>query len=130
MVVTYDDFTNDPRYASFGKLGDELVQGYLNDANDDCPESVWKNPNRRARAIKLLTAHRLTLASQTGADSVMPGFVAGQMTSLSTSQGSNSASFGAVTGVGAIGDELLQLTIYGQELSRLRRSLMTIGFVV
>lgn len=130
MIVTYDDFTNDPRYESFGKLDEGLVQGYLNDAIDDCSDSIWRNPNRRIRAIKLLTAHRLTLASQAGSESVMPGFATGQLTSLSASQGSNSFSFNPVSGVGASGDELLQLTIYGQEFLRLRRSLMTLGMVI
>jgi hypothetical protein len=130
LIVTYDDFSNDPRYESFGTLDEGLVQVYLYDAIADCAPSVWRNPTTRIRAVKLLVAHRLTLASQAGEDAVLPGFASGQMTSLSTSQGSNSASFSPVTGIGSTGDELLMLTIYGQEFLRLRRSLPTVGFVV
>jgi len=130
IVVTYIDFTSDPRFESLENLDEPLVQVYLDDAHADCPTSVWRNAARRVRAIKLLTAHRLTIASQAGVDSTQPGFVAGQLTSLSSSQGSNSVGFSDVSQVGNSGDELLLLTLYGQEFLRLKRSLMTLGFVV
>lgn len=125
LAVSYDDFLGWRDFADiFGDRAQSLVEDYLADAEADCPAGVWTT--KQSRSIKLLTAHRLTIAQSVEDSS---GFVGGQISSMSVSQGSQSLSFGGVAD-STLGGEQLARTVYGQEYLELRKRLPVVGFVV
>jgi hypothetical protein len=127
MAVTVDQFLNDDRYAGFSDFSYEAIATTLAEAADDLPDSVWP-ATMKDRAIKLLACHRLTKQRNAGELGVA---IAGNLTSISVSQGSESASFAGSTGDRLADPEGLMDTPCGQELLALRRRVMgnLTGFV-
>ncbi len=120
MTVTYATFIADPRHAPFANTFSETyITEVLTEVVDDLPVNVWGDGTLRDRATKLWTCHRLTVAqnAQSGVA------VAGNVTSLNVSQGSQSASFSG--GSNNPNDpEGLTDTVCGRELLALRRRVM------
>ena len=115
MTVTVDQFLNDDRYAAFSnEFSDDVISIILQEAGDDLPDDVWLN--LKDRATKLLACHRLTV--QQNAQSGVA--IAGNVTSLSVSQGNESISFSGGSGDRDADPEGLTDTPCGRELLKLR----------
>ena len=129
MAVSYATFIADDRYSQFAtSVSQTLVETILSEAESDTPVKFWGT--KQDRAIALLTAHRLTkwLQTQAGTGNTS-GAAIGGITSLSSSQSSQSVSFESTSGSALEGFEGLETTFYGQEYLRLRRSLAPTGFL-
>jgi Protein of unknown function (DUF4054) len=90
-------------YPEFNNQPPSLVQAYLDDAEVECPESIWGA--RQQTAVSLLTAHRLAARVANVARMI-----------------------GAADG-GLYGNDI-ESTIYGQEFARIRAQLPISGFVI
>jgi len=132
LLLSYDAFSNDPfvlwlagQNADFSGLlqgNEELVSQFLEEAQAFCNEN-WGD--RRLKGIMYLTAHLMLDLVQ---PQLVPGFISGQITSLSVSQGSNSTSWSAANTNPRL--EQLALTLPGQQYLRLRERVPVSGFVV
>lgn len=121
-IITVSQFLADPRYSGFDAYDEDLISAYLDDAEADTTHEGW-GTTLRVRGIKLLTAHWLTMYTTTLADGIAPANVS----SISSSQGSQSLSFGDFK---TENNAFLEATIYGSEYLKLRKRLSVTGFVV
>ncbi|MGC8710961.1 MAG: DUF4054 domain-containing protein [Leptodesmis sp.] len=118
MTVTLDQFLADDRYAEFSSdFSDETIAAILAEAADDLPSDVWLN--LKDRATKLLACHRLT-TKRNAAEGGLGVAIAGNLTSLSVSQGNESVSFSGGTGDRDSDPEGLMDTVCGREFLKLR----------
>jgi hypothetical protein len=133
-AITYDDFVAVPKFRGFAVENfddQDLLTQLLNEAEQDVNEEYYGS--KTARAIMLLAAHRFELSPAKSTVAVADGAVAaklsaaGQLTSISVSHGSNSASFAQTTGKSK--EEYLSQTLWGQELLEIQRSLPVLGMV-
>ena len=122
-LIDATDYLGDSRYQQFSSIGTDTVQAVLVDAEQDCPIGVWGD--RVLRGIKLLACHRLTQQQNQQAGVA----IAGSVSSLNVSQGSQSVSFsgGAST---AEDPEGYASTVCGQEFAKLYKGLAVTGFVI
>lgn len=119
MAVTVDQFLGDDRYSSFGdSFSEETIAAILSEVDDDLPLDVWPVP-LRDRAIRLLACHRLT-TQRNAAEGGLGVAIAGNLTSLSVSQGNESVSFSGGTGDRDTDPEGLMDTVCGREFLKLR----------
>jgi hypothetical protein len=121
------DFLLDTRFTYLESLGLVTLQTLLDEAEADIirlmPSVDWGD--RYLRAIKLLAAHRATMTLHTQAGIA----IAGNISSLNVSNGSQSASFGS--GGGTDGDpEGLLSTTWGREFAAMRRGVPLVGVVI
>ena len=122
-LVDASDYLADARYAQFADIGIDTVQAVLVDAEQDCPVAVWGD--RQLRGVKLLACHRLT--NQQNQQSGVA--IAGSISSLNVSQGSQSVGFGG--GASTADDpEGYASTVCGQEFAKLYKGLAVTGFVI
>jgi hypothetical protein len=133
--ITYSAFVAVPKFKGFttANLDDQaLLDQLLAEAEQDINEDYYGS--KTARCIMLLAAHRFEVSPSTSAaiaasasgGSANLGAV-GQLTSISVSHGSNSASFAPTTG--KTREEYLSQTSWGQELIEIQRTLPVIGMV-
>ncbi len=128
MTVTLAQFLSDDRYSDFSNdFSDETITAVLAEVADDLPSSVWPD-TLKDRATKLLTCHRLTVQRNAQAGIA----IAGNITSLSVSQGSESASFSGGSSDRDADPEGLMDTVCGREFCKLRLRIQgqITGFVV
>lgn len=100
-LVSYSNFL--AKYEEFVGQNTTLVQQFLDDAELECPSSVWGD--RQGVGVELLAAHRLAL----------------RLANVGKMIG---ATDGSTYGSG------LESTQYGQEYGRIRSTLPITGFVV
>lgn len=129
-LLTYAEFIADPRFAKFGSapFTQDWVEADLADVESDTYEDFWCDPAQRLRAMKLLLAHRLSLYNPDNQE----GVALGEITSISSSDGSQSLSFGSSSN-DALGDELLKKTHYGIQYLALKKRVAcytATGFVI
>ena len=112
MPIIPDNIRN--RYPQFSALTDEQIQEFLDDAELVIAEDTWLD--LRDRAIKVYTAHLLTVNVQT---------------QLRLTSGVKSLEVGEDATIFEDGDDWLKSTIYGKEFLALRRdAIAIIGFDV
>lgn len=134
--ITYANFVAVPKFKGFETtvLADQaLLDQLLDEAEQDINEEYYGS--KTARSIMLLAAHRFELspatsvaiAARSGSGGGASLSHAGQLTSISVSHGSNSASFTPYTGRSK--EEYLSGTLWGQELLEIQRTLPVLGLV-
>ena len=115
MTITADQFLNDDRYAGFSNdFSDDTIANVLLEVADDLPDDVWLN--LKDRATILLTCHRLTV--QRNAQSGIA--LAGNITTLSVQQGSESLTVSGDKSDSNSDPEGLMDTPCGREFLKLR----------
>lgn len=129
-LLTYAEFIADPRFAKFGlaPFTQAWVEADLAEVEADTYADFWCDPAQRLRAMKLLLAHRLSLYNPDSQE----GVALGEITSISSSDGSQSLSFGSSSN-DALGDELLKKTHYGIQYLALKKRVACFigtGFVI
>lgn len=92
-MFTVDDFLNESRFAAFNSLDEDTIASELSYVTLIVPDSKLC-PDEIDEGRKLYLAHLLTVGQSSG----LNGLATGAISSLSTSQGSNSVSFAAVDG--------------------------------
>mgnify|MGYP001553164990 CR=1 FL=1 len=118
------------RYPEFATTASALIDAVLAESEQDTPYDVWGD--RQIRAIKALTAHRLTMQERGnfgGTGGIGGGgALLGSPQSLSVSQESQSVSFGSVQ-VDPTDPEGYKTTTYGTQYLKLRGSVPVTGFL-
>lgn len=137
-IVLYNDFATDPIMAAAGfgdtaRFSQALVEQVLDEAEMDTPDPFWGD--LQARAIKYLTAHRLTMLTQAdvigtgGATGIAgAGIVKGNIQSISASQGSQSVSYGRDSSFEGSGEGITS-TYWGLQWLKLRGRLVITGTI-
>lgn len=128
MPPTYSDwiqFYPGDQFITTDAARQALITRLLSQFWNEHPFYAWGA--LQVSAVTYFTAHWLTVTS-----AGTPGataFPMGPVTSLSTSQGSQSVGFGQGTGKGAL-DKNLEGTIYGMQYLRYKQSLGIVGRVI
>lgn len=126
-TILATDFLADARFALFVDMGTVTVQTLLDEAEADIcrmlPPTQWGD--RFLRAIRLLAAHRLTMAMNAQAGIA----IAGSISNINVSNGSQSAGFGGGSS-SAEDPEAYATTVYGREFAAIVRGLPLAGFVI
>ncbi|MEM9152306.1 MAG: DUF4054 domain-containing protein [Cyanobacteria bacterium P01_F01_bin.3] len=107
MTVTVEQFKG--AHPDFNGFAAPQIEESLALAIEQCPETKWTAPQKRAKGIKLLTAHYLEcIRLQQAMSAATAKSVAQGQASISTSPS---------------GDDL-ESTLYGKQFKRLQRSLV------